>query len=337
MGQLLEVKNLSTQFMTERGIAHAVRSVNFSIKSGETMGIVGESGSGKSVTAKSIMRLVESQRGKISAGEILFEENDLARLKEKQMQKIRGNDISMIFQDPMTSLNPLIKVGVQIAEVLRFHKGMTKQQAKEEAVSIMKDLSIPSPEKRYHQYPHEFSGGMLQRLMIAIALACKPKLLIADEPTTALDVTIQAQILRLMEELQEQYGMAILMITHDLGVVAEICDTVSVMYAGEIVESTSVGHIFDSPLHPYTQALMESRPKLGQRQEQLQPIEGSPPDLTKEINGCPFAARCKFKTELCEVEKPVLQELAPSHWVACHVAGQFKKEGEERHVDVITS
>lgn len=337
MGQLLEVKNLSTQFKTERGIAHAVRSVNFSISPGETMGIVGESGSGKSVTVKSIMRLVESQRGKISSGEILFEEKDLASLTEKQIQKIRGNDISMIFQDPMTSLNPLIKVGVQISEVLRYHKGMTKQQAEEDAIRIMKGLSIPSPEKRYHQYPHEFSGGMLQRLMIAIALACKPKLLIADEPTTALDVTIQAQILRLMEELQKEYGMAILMITHDLGVVAEICDTVSVMYAGEIVESTSVEVIFDNPLHPYTQALMESRPKLGQKQKQLQPIEGSPPDLTKEIKGCPFAARCKFKTEICEVEKPVLQELTPSHWVACHVAGQFKKEGEERCVDVITS
>lgn len=337
MSDLLTVKNLSTQFQTERGIAHAVRFVNFSIKSGETMGIVGESGSGKSVTAKSIMRLVEGQNGKVVSGEMIFENIDLAKQTEKQMQKIRGNSVAMIFQDPMTSLNPLIKVGAQIAEVLRFHKGMARQQAKQEAIRLMTQLSFPSPEKRYHQYPHEFSGGMLQRLMIAISLACKPKLLIADEPTTALDVTIQAQILRLMKELQKQYGMAILMITHDLGVVAEICDKVSVMYAGEIVESTSVENIFEKPLHPYTKALMDSRPKLGHREKTLKSIEGSPPDLAKEINGCPFAPRCAVKTEICVTEKPALKQLAPSHWAACHMAEVAVKEGGERLDSLATS
>ncbi|WHY79949.1 ABC transporter ATP-binding protein [Neobacillus sp. WH10] len=337
MSDLLTVKNLSTQFQTERGISHAVRFVNFSIKSGETMGIVGESGSGKSVTAKSIMRLVESQNGKIVSGEMIFENINLAKQTEKQMQKIRGNSVAMIFQDPMTSLNPLLKVGSQIAEVLRFHKGMTKQQAQKEVINLMTQLSIPSPEKRYHQYPHEFSGGMLQRLMIAISLACKPKLLIADEPTTALDVTIQAQILRLMKELQQQYGMAILMITHDLGVVAEICDKVSVMYAGEIVESTSVENIFEQPLHPYTKALMDSRPKLGYREKKLKSIEGSPPDLSKKINGCPFAPRCAVKIEICATEKPALKQMTPSHWAACHVAEAAVKKGDERFDSVVTS
>ncbi len=325
MSNLLEVKNLSTQFHTERGIAHAVRYVNFAIRPGETMGIVGESGSGKSVTARSIMRIVEHQKGKITSGEILLEGVDLVKRSEKQMQKIRGNSVAMIFQDPMTSLNPLIKVGEQIAEVLRFHKGLNKQQAKAETIKIMQDMSIPSAEKRYDQFPHEFSGGMLQRLMIAIALACKPKLLIADEPTTALDVTIQAQILRLMNQLKKQYNMSILLITHDLGVVAEVCDKVSVMYAGEIVESTDVESIFAEPLHPYTLGLMESMPKLGEKKAALKPIEGSPPNLTETIEGCAFAMRCPYKTDLCEQKKPVLQELRPAHLVACHHAEELVK------------
>lgn len=337
MSDLLTVRNLSTQFQTERGIAHAVRFVNFTIQQGETMGIVGESGSGKSVTAKSIMRLVESQNGNITSGEILFEDINIAAKTQKQMQKVRGNAISMIFQDPMTSLNPLLKVGSQISEVLRFHKGMNKAQAKQEAVRIMESLSIPSPEKRYHQYPHEFSGGMLQRLMIAIALACKPRLLIADEPTTALDVTIQAQILSLMQDLQREYGMAILMITHDLGVVAEVCDKVSVMYAGEIVESSDVKDIFERPMHPYTKALMDSRPKLGQREKALRSIEGTPPDLSKEIPGCPFAPRCPFKIEQCLKEKPELKELAPDHLVACFVAETAAQKGEGPLGSLVTS
>lgn len=323
MNELLEVKNLSTQFKKNQKPAFAVRHVNFSLKPGEMIGIVGESGCGKSVTARSIMRIVESQGGQITSGEILLEGEDLVKKTEKQMQKIRGNIVSMIFQDPMTSLNPLIKVGEQIAEVLRYHKNYSNQQAKDETIRIMQEMSIPSAEKRYGQYPHEFSGGMLQRLMIAIALACKPKLLIADEPTTALDVTIQAQILRLMKQQQSQNNMAIILITHDLGVVAEVCDRVSVMYAGEIVESADVDSIFSEPLHPYTLGLIESIPRLGQRKGNLQPIQGAPPTMSEEIVGCSFAKRCPYKSALCERQKPTLAQLRPAHSVACHHAEEL--------------
>jgi oligopeptide/dipeptide ABC transporter ATP-binding protein len=328
---LLEVRNLSTQFKTERGDAFAVRHVNFAIRPGETLGIVGESGSGKSVTARSIMRIVENQRGKIASGEIIFDGEDLVKKTEKQMEKIRGNLISMIFQDPMTSLNPLIRVGEQISEVLRYHKGLNKKNAKEETIRLMKDIAIPSPEKRYEQYPHEFSGGMLQRLMIAISLACRPKLLIADEPTTALDVTIQAQILRLMKKLQQQFNMAMLLITHDLGVVAEVCDKVSVMYAGEIVESTDVKTIFRKPFHPYTRGLLGSIPKLGSKNSELTPIEGSPPSITTEIFGCAFADRCRYRTDQCIEKKPMLKELEEGHWVSCHHADHWIEEGADHY------
>ncbi|WP_391204139.1 ABC transporter ATP-binding protein [Psychrobacillus sp. L4] len=330
MNKLLEVKNLSTKFKTDRGIAHAVRYVNFSIDIGETMGLVGESGSGKSVTAKSILRLVDTTRSTIS-GEILLEDSNLLVIKEKEMQKIRGNSVSMIFQDPMTSLNPLFTVGDQVAEVFRYHKKMKKSDAKKETIKLLELVGIPSPEKRYIQYPHEFSGGMLQRIMIAIALACRPKLLIADEPTTALDVTIQAQILRLIKKLQKEFSMGVLMITHDLGVVAEVCDKVSVMYAGEIVESGNVQTIFKSPMHPYTRGLMESIPKLGEKAKMLNPIEGSPPDLHKDITGCPFAERCKNKTDFCSLEAPKLRKLDDGHLVSCHYA---EKLLEERVVNV---
>lgn len=326
LSNLLEVKNLSIQFQTNHGVAHAVRSVNLSLEKGKTLGIIGESGSGKSVTAKSIIRLIENQNGKITSGYIHFKGDDLIKKSIKDMRKIRGNSISMIFQDPMTSLNPLIKVGEQISEVMRFHKKMNKKDAKNEAIQIMKDLSIPSAKDRYNQYPHEFSGGMLQRLMIAIALACKPQMLIADEPTTALDVTIQAQILRLLKGLQQENEMAMLLITHDFGVVAEVCDNVSVMYAGEIVESTDVNRIFETPLHPYTLGLMESRPKLGSSQQKLNSIEGNPPNLMEKIQGCPFASRCKFRTEICDEQKPKFEELLPKHWVACHHAKELTEE-----------
>ena len=319
MRKLLEVKNLSTKFKTERGTAHAVRYVNFSIERGKMMGLVGESGSGKSVTAKSIMKLFDPARTTVT-GEIQLDGIDILSKTEKQMQKIRGNVLSMIFQDPMSSLNPLLTVGEQISEVFRYHKKMNKQTAKEETIKLLTLVGIPSPESRYKQYPHEFSGGMLQRLMIAIALACKPKLLIADEPTTALDVTIQAQILRIMKRLQHEFDMGILMITHDLGVVAEVCDHVSVMYAGQIVESGDVDTIFESPLHPYTLGLMSSIPKLGERSKTLNPIEGSPPDLHFELKGCPFAERCKFKTDACLAEVPVLRTMQEGHLVSCHHA-----------------
>ncbi|MEX2104916.1 MAG: ABC transporter ATP-binding protein, partial [Bacilli bacterium] len=319
MSKLLEVKNLSTKFRTERGAAHAVRFVNFSIERGETMGLVGESGSGKSVTAKSIMKLIDLSRGSIS-GEIHLDGMDILSKKEKEMQHIRGNNVSMIFQDPMTSLNPLLTVGEQIAEVFRYHKKLNKKAAKEETIKLLSLVGIPSPENRYDQYPHEFSGGMLQRMMIAIALACKPKLLIADEPTTALDVTIQAQILRIIKALQKEFDMGVLMITHDLGVVAEVCDKVSVMYAGEIVESGDVNTIFESPMHPYTLGLIASIPKLGARLKTLQPIEGSPPDLHLELQGCPFADRCKYKPDLCLTAAPTLRSLEDGHLVSCHHA-----------------
>ncbi|MFE8701570.1 ABC transporter ATP-binding protein [Cytobacillus sp. FJAT-54145] len=325
MSVLLEIKDLSTKFKTERGTAHAVRYVNLSINRGETMGLVGESGSGKSVTAKSIMRLVDKSRSSLS-GEITIDGIDILSKKEKEMQQIRGNIVSMIFQDPMTSLNPLFTVGDQISEVFRYHKKMNKKLAKEETIKFLSLVGIPSPEKRYSQYPHEFSGGMLQRLMIAIALACKPKLLIADEPTTALDVTIQAQILRLIKELQNEFDMGVLMITHDLGVVAEVCDKVSVMYAGEIVESGDVKVIFASPMHPYTLGLISSIPKLGARSKTLNPIEGSPPDLHLELKGCPFADRCKYKTELCLSDSPKLRTLEDGHQVSCHHAETIMQE-----------
>jgi len=319
MNKLLTVNNLSTRFKTERGIAHAVRYVNFSISVGEIMGLVGESGSGKSVTAKSIMRLIDKTKGEIT-GEVILEGVDLLAKKEKEMQKIRGNSVSMIFQDPMSSLNPLFTVGEQIAEVFRYHKKLNKKSAKEATISLMDQIGIPAAEKRYGQYPHEFSGGMLQRIMIAIALACNPKLLIADEPTTALDVTIQAQILRLLKSLQSKFDMGILLITHDLGVVAEVCDRVSVMYAGKIVESGEVEAIFKTPMHPYTLGLIASIPKLGSKVKMLSPIEGAPPDLHEELKGCPFADRCLYKTDLCLEEAPELQQLEDNHIVACHHA-----------------
>ncbi|MEK3935703.1 ABC transporter ATP-binding protein [Sporosarcina sp. FSL W7-1349] len=328
MNNLLTVHNLSTKFKTERGIAHAVRFVNFSIDVGEIMGLVGESGSGKSVTAKSIMRLIDRSKGQIS-GEILLEGENLLLKKEKAMQSIRGNSVSMIFQDPMSSLNPLYSVGEQIAEVYRYHKKMNKKAAKEATIRLMEQIGIPAAEKRYSQFPHEFSGGMLQRVMIAIALACNPKLLIADEPTTALDVTIQAQILRLLKRLQGEFDMGILMITHDLGVVAEICDRVSVMYAGEIVESGDVETIFQAPMHPYTLGLIASIPKLGSKTKMLSPIEGAPPDLHGELKGCPFAERCAYKTDLCLEESPELREVEEKHSVACHHVESIFQQGRQ--------
>lgn len=328
MTKLLTVNNLSTKFKTERGIAHAVRYVNFSIDVGEIMGLVGESGSGKSVTARSVMGLIDKKRGEVT-GEVLLENDDLLLKKPKEMQKIRGNSVSMIFQDPMSSLNPLFTVGDQIAEVYRYHKNMNKKSAKEATIELMRQIGIPAPEKRYSQYPHEFSGGMLQRIMIAIALACNPKLLIADEPTTALDVTIQAQILRLLKSLQSKFDMGILMITHDLGVVAEVCDRVSVMYAGKIVESGTVEKIFDKPLHPYTLGLIASIPKLGSKAKMLNPIEGSPPDLHGELKGCPFAERCQYKTDVCLEEAPELRVLEDNHIVSCHHAEMISEEERE--------
>jgi len=317
---LLQVSNLKTHFITKAGTVKAVDGVSFNVKKGQTLGIVGESGSGKTITVMSIMRLIPQPPGKIVAGEVVFQGEDLLKKTEKEMRKIRGNEISMIFQDPMTSLNPVMTVGQQIMEAVLFHQRVTKKVAKQKALEVLNKVGIPEPEQRLAEYPHQFSGGMQQRVMIAMALACSPKLLIADEPTTALDVTIQAQILELMNELQQDFNTSVIMITHDLGVVAEVCEEVLVMYAGKPVEKTSVDRLFEYPKHPYTLGLLRSLPKLGEAQkERLIPIEGNPPDLHCLPPGCNFAERCDKKSETCLLDKPKFREIEPGHWVSCHI------------------
>ncbi len=317
---LLRVENLSTHFITKAGTVKAVDGVSFNVKKGQTLGIVGESGSGKTITVMSIMRLIPQPPGKIVAGEVIFQGEDLLKKTEKEMRKIRGNEISMIFQDPMTSLNPVMTVGQQIMEAVLFHQRVTKKIAKQKALEVLNKVGIPEPEQRLGEYPHQFSGGMQQRVMIAMALACSPKLLIADEPTTALDVTIQAQILELMNELQRDFNTSVIMITHDLGVVAEVCEEVLVMYAGNPVEKTSINRLFESPKHPYTLGLLRSLPKLGDAQkERLIPIEGNPPDLHILPPGCNFAERCDKRSEACLLDKPKFKEIEPGHWVSCHI------------------
>lgn len=317
----LEVKNLNVKLKGNKGIVNAVRDVSFVIEEGHISGLVGESGCGKSVTAKSIMKLHPYKTTKYD-GEINFYGENILLKKEKEMMSIRENQIAMIFQNPMTSLDPLMKVGKQIAEAVIFHKKMNKKDAKARTIELMQQVGITNAEKRYEQYPHEFSGGMLQRIMIAIALACEPQLLIADEPTTALDVTIQAQILKLLRDLKEKNKMSILIITHDLGVVANFCDDVSVMYAGEIVERATVNDLFDAPLHPYTRGLLRAIPRLGETRERLDIIPGVPPSLVGELKGCPFAARCKYATHLCKRENPELINDNKSY-VRCHYTYNF--------------
>ncbi|MDR4308254.1 ABC transporter ATP-binding protein [Chelatococcus sambhunathii] len=320
---LLEVDRLQTHFRTPDGVNRAVDGVSFHVDKGETLAVVGESGCGKSVTAMSIMRLIPEPPGK-SAGEVRFEGRDLLKLPEKEMKKIRGDDISMIFQEPMTSLNPVLKVGKQISESLRLHQGLDRAAAAEKAVEMLRLVGIPEPKRRAGEYPHQLSGGMRQRVMIAMALACSPKLLIADEPTTALDVTIQAQILDLMRDLKTRVGAAILIITHDLGVVAEVADRVVVMYAGRKVEEAAVRDLFATPRHPYTRGLLGAVPKLGSSLEgesdRLAEIPGIVPSLKKRIEGCVFAGRCPEAEELCRKVAPGLEEKAPGHSAACHHA-----------------
>jgi peptide/nickel transport system ATP-binding protein len=321
---LLEVERLQTHFGTPDGVVRAVEGVSFQIGAGETLGIVGESGCGKSVTAMSILRLIQEPPGKI-AGSIRFDERELLTLSEPEMQAIRGNAISMIFQEPMTSLNPVLTVGKQIGETLRLHQGMDARQALQKAIEMLILVGIPAPERRVHEYPHQLSGGMRQRVMIAMALACNPKLLIADEPTTALDVTIQAQILDLMRDLKQRLGSAIMLITHDLGVVAEMAERVVVMYAGRKVEEATVNEIFAHPLHPYTQGLLGAVPKLGSSlheggRTRLAEIAGLVPSLRKPIVGCAFAGRCGFATEVCRQVAPAIELKASAHLVACHHA-----------------
>jgi peptide/nickel transport system ATP-binding protein len=320
---LLEIDKLQTHFRTPDGINRAVDGVSFSIEAGQTLAVVGESGCGKSVTAMSILRLIPEPPGKM-AGAIRFQGRNLLECSDAEMRQIRGNEISMIFQEPMTSLNPVLTVGRQIGETLRLHQNMSKAQATERAVEMLQLVGIPEPRRRVAEYPHQLSGGMRQRVMIAIALACSPKLLIADEPTTALDVTIQAQILDLMRDLKARVGAAIMLITHDLGVVAEVADQVVVMYAGRKVEEAPVGELFANPRHPYTQGLLGAVPKLGSslsgHTERLSEIPGLVPSLKKRIDGCVFAGRCPKVTDLCRQVAPGLELKAAGHIAACHYA-----------------
>ncbi|NLT35598.1 MAG: ABC transporter ATP-binding protein [Gaiellales bacterium] len=320
MSPLLDIKDLKTQFFTREGVVHAVDGVSYSIDKGKTLGLVGESGCGKSVSAMSIMRLIPDPPGKIVAGSILFDGEELTTMDDRRMRQIRGNQISMIFQDPMTSLNPVVRIGTQMTEGIRLHLGLSRQEAEDRAVELLEAVGMPDARRRLRDHPHQFSGGMRQRVMIAMALSCDPKLLIADEPTTALDVTIQAQILDLLERLQERFEMAILLITHDLGVVAGVSDHVAVMYAGRIVEQAPTTELFANPQHPYTLALLNSIPRLDtQGHSRLANIAGLPPDLVNPPAGCPFNPRCAFASERCRgEEQPQLQCCdASDHLVAC--------------------
>ncbi len=328
MERLLEVKNLKTEFKTNVGQVHAVRGVSFYLDKGEALGIVGESGCGKSVTMMSIMRLL-ADNGKIADGEIYFDGKDLSKAKDSDMDSIRGNDIGMIFQDPMTSLNPVFTIGDQLIEPLIKHRGMKKDEAKKHAVEMLKLVGIPSPEKRMKQYPHEFSGGMRQRAMIAMSLICEPKLIIADEPTTALDVTIQAQILDLMKDLKNKLNTSIILITHDLGVVADLCSRINVMYGGIVVETGTTEDIFYRPKHPYTWGLLRSVPNPKENtKEKLKPIEGQPPDLLKPPVGCPFAARCDYAMKICIEKQPPQFKVGENHSAACWLCHEDAPEVE---------
>ena len=318
MEPILQIENLKTSFMTSNGEVQAVRGVSFSVGKGEIVGLVGESGSGKSVTSMSILKLL-ADTARIKEGKILFEGEDLTQYSKAQMRKIRGGKISMIFQDPMSSLNPLIPVGKQVAEMIReHHPEKSKEDIKKEVLELFARVRIPEPEKRYKSFPHEFSGGMRQRVMIAMALANRPELLIADEPTTALDVTIQDQILKQLRELKKEYGTSIIFITHDLGVVAELCDRVVVLYGGLVMEEASIFDIFEHPSHPYTLGLLASIPALDQDQnKRLLPIPGSPPDMTKPPVGCPFAPRCPYARVICGSELPQMTEVSEGHHSRC--------------------
>lgn len=314
---VLEIRGLNSYFFTEKGVAPAVDGLDLDIPKGKIIGLVGESGCGKSMTAKSIMSLLKYP-GRVAGGSIRFEDQDLTRLSDKELRKICGNDISMIFQEPMTSLNPVLKVGRQVRETLLVHNPtMSKAEAKQRVVEMFQRVGIPEAEKRYDCYPHELSGGLRQRVMIAMAMVCKPKLLIADEPTTALDVTIEAQILRLMKEMRDETGMSVLIITHNMGVVAEICDYVYVMYAGKIMEQAETFELFDHTMHPYTRGLLDSIPRIGQNAERLHTIPGVVPNLLHLSQGCPFSNRCEYATDQCRTEKAQLHPVAPDHQVRC--------------------
>ena len=319
MGKLLEVKGLKTHFFTQSGVVKAVDGISYHVDEGEVLGIVGESGCGKSVGAMSIMKLVASPPGRIVDGEIEFEGDNLLDMDDAEMRSVRGNRIAMVFQEPMTSLHPVLTIGRQLTETLELHQGMTRDEADVRAGELLSMVGIPDPESRLKDYPHQFSGGMRQRVMIAMALSCNPRLIIADEPTTALDVTIQAQILELMQDLGKELGTALIIITHNLGVVARYADRVIVMYAGKIIESATAAELYANPKHPYTKALLNSVPRLDESREgvKLEAIQGMPPDLSSLTGGCSFAPRCRFVQASCLTDDPVLEDVAPAHQSAC--------------------
>ena len=318
MATLLEIEGLKTQFFTSAGTVKAVDGVSYTVEQGETVAVVGESGCGKSVTALSILRLIPWPPGRIIDGHIRFDNKDLLSLDEESMREIRGRDIGMIFQEPMTSLNPVLSIGLQLTETLVTHLEITQEAAQRRAVELLEMVGISEPNRRLKQYPHHLSGGMRQRVMIAMALSCEPKLIIADEPTTALDVTIQAQILELMKDLTRKLNVAMIIITHNLGVVARYADRVNVMYAGKIIESGSANDIYHDPKHPYTLALLKSIPRMDQaRQAKLDPVEGQPPDLTKLDDGCAFRPRCRYAIDRCNADFPLLEQVGEGHFSAC--------------------
>jgi oligopeptide transport system ATP-binding protein len=320
--KILEVKDLKTHFFTRRGVVKAVDGVSFHLDEGETLGLVGESGCGKSVTCFSIIRLVEKPAGEIVGGEVLFEGKDLLHKTEKEMDKFRGEQISMVLQDPMTSLNPLFTIGYQVAEPIEIHQNLDKKNVLEKVLEMLRNVRIPSPELRVNEFPHQMSGGMRQRIISAMALSCEPKILIADEPTTALDVTIQAQFLRLLKEIQQQSNLSMIIVTHDFGIVAKACDRVAVMYAGKIVETGTTMELFDHPTHPYTIALMNSLPKVGAKVKRLYSIDGQPPDLSMLGPGCAFAPRCPEAMDICLKEYPPQSTISEGHIMRCWLSEQ---------------
>ena len=326
---LLEIKNLCVEFKTMAGTVHAVDHLSYTLHRGEKLGIVGESGSGKSVSSLAMMQLIPNPPGKVTGGQILYNGKDLVKLSEREMEKIRGNEISMIFQEPMTSLNPIIRCGKQIAESLQLHRGMKKKEAMEEAIKMMQAVGIANPQARAYEYPHQMSGGMRQRVMIAMALACQPQILIADEPTTALDVTIQAQILDLIRDLNQKMNTSVVFITHDLGVVSELCDTVIVMYNGHIVEKAPVAGIFREPLHPYTQGLLSAIPRITKERKPLSTIEGMVPNPVERIKGCRFWPRCPKACDRCRKEKPPVFSVGEDRQVRCWLYAQADNGSQE--------
>ena len=327
MADLLNVQGLATQFRTREGMVHAVNGVSFKLKEGETLGIVGESGCGKSVTMMSILRLIPMPPGKIVSGQAIYQDKDLLKMSNDEIRHVRGAQISMVFQDPMTSFNPVITIGNQVAEPLEIHNGVTHKQALERAGEMLKMVGIPNVEERLKEYPHQFSGGMRQRVMIAMSLICTPQILIADEPTTALDVTIQAQIVELVKRLRDELGMAIIWITHDLGIIAGLAQRVLVLYAGFIIEEAPVKELYAHPQHPYTLGLLNSLPRMDETgYRRLTSISGMPPVLLRDVTSCPFAPRCTFKVEHCLHENPLLKTVSPDHHVACWVDPATGKE-----------